>query len=97
MPVLVDLTDADDRKLGQQEVAMIAGLLSRSRSQLGTGRRALMAPDSLTFGLTRMVQAYAEAEGVDFTMAIFRTIEEAREWLRSDDWDARVPAVSETS
>jgi hypothetical protein len=84
MNVLIDLTALDSRKLTEQDLARIAALLSRYRTQLGPGRRAQVATDPLSFGLTRMVQAQAEAEGVDFSAAVFRSREEARAWLRPD-------------
>ncbi len=45
-------------------------------------RLALAAPDDLTYGLMRMSSARADSFGIN--VEIFRTYEEAREWLLTD-------------
>ena len=46
---------------------------------VGPARCALVVPDSFSFGLARMCQAYRENE--EFLMEVFRSEEEARVWL----------------
>ena len=85
MSVLVDATAAETRRLTSSDIEQIANFFAVRRTQLGTGRRAIVTTDDGTFGLTRMWQTLAEANGVEFETRVFRALEEARAWLESGD------------
>lgn len=50
------------------------------------GRRALLAPASVDYGLARMIGSFKDllAQDIKFDVRTFRTYEEALEWLSGD-------------
>lgn len=56
--------------------------LARSRSYAEGARRALVAPRDAAYGLARMFQALHDTAPED--VGVFRTLEEALEWLGRD-------------
>lgn len=50
------------------------------------GRRALLAPTSVNFGLARMISSFKDllAQDIKFDVRTFRTYEEALEWLSGE-------------
>lgn len=72
---LCDLTDVTELHASQ---AFIRDLACMTVFAPGT-RRAFVAPQPLYYGLTRMLQAFAELEGS--TIGVFRSLREAEEWL----------------
>ena len=48
--------------------------------QIQSGRVAIVAPQDLTFGLFRMYEVHRKEERIQ--LSVFRSIEEAREWLK---------------
>lgn len=75
MPQLVDLTEVDHIELSVREVivlAMATPLDSKTR-------RAYVAPSDAVYGTLRAYQA--NAEGAEECSRVFRTLDEARDWL----------------
>lgn len=48
------------------------------------GRTAIFASDDLQYGLGRMAETYADCEDFPYGMGLFRSREEAMDWLLSD-------------
>ena len=79
MNVLMDLTDAH-MDIGYKEMrALIAVLANAPDHRLG--RVAVVAPEPLQFGLSRMYQAIAEGVGIYEDCRVFSEFIEARTWL----------------
>ena len=49
------------------------------------GRTAVVAPKDLQYGLARMSEVFLEAESAPFSFRVFRTRDEALQWLRAAD------------
>lgn len=60
----------------------VVRFLSRSSSYEAGAKRAVVAPDDITFGLARMFQTLHEDAPEE--VRIFRSREEARRWLKLD-------------
>jgi len=80
MNVLYDLTSAD---LGQLSTADLRALADDSRrfEKAAFSSAAIAAPRPLTFGLTRMFEAYAGEIRLADRFTIVETIAEAHAWL----------------
>jgi hypothetical protein len=83
MNLLADVTAVDVAGLTSNDIMRFAELYAEHGTQIGPGRHALVASDPVRFGLSRMWGTYAESSGVEFTSAVFDSVERAREWLRS--------------
>ena len=80
--LIVD-ADADYGALDGHEVRWLQGLVSENARQRGARfRTAFAAAHDLPFGFGRMYEAIAE--GSPETMAVFRSVDEALEWLGVD-------------
>ena len=78
---LWDMTGADMSAITVETMRKIAELAkSRSSSVVG-GRTVLVSSSSLTFGLSRMYEAFAESAGLKSEVRAFSTREEAEKWL----------------
>ena len=49
------------------------------------GKTAIVAPDDVTFGLSRMYGILTEGQGPPFETRSFRSVEEAYQWLLEKD------------
>ena len=48
------------------------------------GRTAIVSPNDLDYGLSRMFETVAELQHVPFEIHVFRNMDEAESWLHSD-------------
>ena len=64
------------------DILAIVNTVQRISVHRTGGRTAVVAPDSLNFGLSRMYAANAECRGVSHSIQVFRLMEEALEWLQ---------------
>jgi hypothetical protein len=71
--LLVDLSRTTDFKVTTDDLRRLAGRFTPERR----GRCAVIAPSDVGFGLSRMIEVYAQNPG----FAVFRTEQQAREWL----------------
>ena len=77
--VLLDVTGAASvRSRSSQELRASAGYFASFED--GIERVAVLATDDLGYGLMRMASTFSEHQGLE--TAVFRTFEEARDWLR---------------
>ena len=83
--VMWDLRNVSDVKLSTEEVIEMAGLDQRTESSSRIdGKTAIVASQDLIFGLGRMFQSLSEFNAVPFDVMIFRSINEAQDWLDDD-------------
>lgn len=79
--LLWDMTHADISGLSYEEVYKIAELpLHRPERRRG-GKNAIVAPDHLTFGLSRIYETVTDLLDQPFETRVFRSREEACAWL----------------
>ena len=78
--VLTDLRRVDHYDLDPDDIRTVAAANAGLHESLPPGRRlALVSPKDAVYGLLRMFQALSE--GQNLNVQVFRTIEEAVEWL----------------
>ena len=82
--VMWDLTHAQLGDISSEDVKQIATVPRQSLEPRTEGKTAIVAPDDLAFGLSRMYQNASMTEALPFQIKIFREYEEARQWLTED-------------
>lgn len=81
--VLWDLSEADVSSIRSGEIEALArGVISSSHSRNG-GKNAIVSPNDISFGLSRVYQSFAEMKDQMTTTKVFRSEKEALEWLKS--------------
>ena len=78
---IVDFTAVDDWQITSDGVRAIAEQDRRAAEVNPTMLIAVAGSKDVTFGLSRMWQAYADP--APFKTEVFRTVEECHEWIRS--------------
>jgi hypothetical protein len=83
---LVDFTGVEKVDIGPQDVAQLAEMAIFSPAS----RRAIIAPDPLIFGFSRMYGVYRELAG-EKGVRVFRTRREAERWIERPE-EPQAPA-----
>ena len=80
---IMDMTDVVEIAApSSQRVRDLAAVSAGMDTRTGTAKFAIVAPGDLAYGLGRMFQSYRELdERSTKQVAVFRTMEEAREWI----------------
>lgn len=79
--VLWDMTNADVNRISTQEVNKIADLpLYKAERRMG-GKNAIVAPDQLAYGLSRIYETVVGLQNQPFETRVFRNLEDACAWL----------------
>ena len=78
-PQLVDARDAQ-LDLSTEDVRSLAALVGQLRSTGGTSRTAFVAQQDFAYGMARMYAALGVRDDPGF--AVFRSLDEAKSWLR---------------
>lgn len=82
--VVWDLTNGSAGKLMPINIEHIAELvLQHAHVRIG-GKAAIVAPNDLNYGMSRMFNTYAELGSIPFETQIFRTLSEAGLWMGVD-------------
>ncbi len=84
MDILIDLRETNSRQRSSGILHQLARFVRERFRDVNTRRKvAVVAPGSLSFGLARMYQAFADSVPWDF--AVFRTADDAFAWLSVPD------------
>jgi hypothetical protein len=88
---LWDLTGADFSQINGDDMQEIAEFVKQNAPREIYGRIALVSASSLAFGLARMFEALTDHAGLPVKMNVFRSLEEAEEWVSavSDEDEAK--------
>ena len=82
--ILWDFSDAYPTvSFGSDDMKQIAELVKRTIGSLTGGRTAFVAASDLMFGVLRMYKTYLAFEISVHETNVFRTLEEAHQWLES--------------
>jgi hypothetical protein len=81
MTILFDTVALAGDALTNSELYAIARSAGELEAQLAPSPIAVVVPDPLAFGQTRLAHSYADAEGV-FSLRVFYSVEAAEAWLR---------------
>ena len=79
--VVWDLADANVSALSAADVQMVAEHTAARAHSRTDGKTALVAPKDIGFGLSRMFQVFADLADHQSEVKVFRTREEALEWI----------------
>jgi hypothetical protein len=66
-------------------LAKIFSHLSTQKEKRPAGKTAIVAPDDLRFGMSRIAEAFAEMEKLPWEMKAFRSIDTAINWLAAGE------------
>jgi hypothetical protein len=81
MPVIWDLRNVDLTDFSTLDIRRVASGIFSTQEERGSDYKvALVADDDLAYGLSRMYAVYADQLPLNAT--VFRTMEEALEWIR---------------
>jgi Ca2+-binding EF-hand superfamily protein len=82
--VLWDLREAkSDGKIISNDLEKIARFVKKNQSLSSHGKVALVASSDLAFGLSRTYEAFAQIEGISYSVRVFRSMEGAVKWLET--------------
>ncbi len=81
--VLWDLSEADVSSIKTPDIEILVhGVVRNAHSREG-GRNAIVSPNDVSFGLSRVYQSFAEMKDQMTSTRVFRTEAEALDWLKS--------------
>jgi len=80
--ILWDLSSADTSELRTDDIQGIASFVKRRAHSRVGGKTAIVAGGDLSFGLSRIYEAYAAMEGQQSEVRTFRSVDEAKQWLK---------------
>jgi hypothetical protein len=83
MNLLADLRELETDAFSGDDVRSVVALYRRASEQLGNGRCAIVMSKLASFGLARMWELYSK-DTIGLRVGVFRSIDEAREWLESE-------------
>jgi hypothetical protein len=79
--VIWDWTESDPSRLTAFDVELLAGFPARYTDLREGGKTAMVAPDNLSFGISRMFQTFGQMNGLPFTVRVFHSIGDAFLWI----------------
>ena len=79
--ILWDLTRAGISSYKTEHIIALVRKVKQYHHLRKGGKTAMVISKDLNYGLTRMYQAHAEGEELDFEIRVFRDMEKAKEWL----------------
>jgi hypothetical protein len=83
--VLWDVTGGTVGAISNDDFRQIAEQMKNYTSKRKHGKTAFVVKSDLDFGLGRMYGAFAEIEDLPVAYRTFRTVEEAKKWIFSDN------------
>jgi hypothetical protein len=78
---LWDLREADLTEISTEDIESLARMMKETLPDELSGKTAIVVTGDLGFGLGRAYEAYADVTKQPEDIMVFRTIEEAHEWL----------------
>ena len=79
--VLWDLTEADFSEIQTGHLRDFAAQTKPLAEARKGGKTAIVSENALEFGMSRMLEAFYDFEGVPFEVQTFHTIDKAMQWL----------------
>ena len=81
MKVLWDLSKSDVSSLTTTEIQGVAFTSRKLANMRKGGKTAIVAPENITYGLSRKYELLTNTQNLPFETQAFRTTEEAYQWL----------------
>jgi hypothetical protein len=79
--VVWNWTGSDPSHLTVTELERLASFPARYRDHRRGAKTAMVAPDDLAFGISRMFQTFGELNSLPFTLKVFHTLDDAFLWI----------------
>jgi len=85
--ILLDFSHREENSLilTSEDLAKLFNHLKTKKVNRAAGKTAIVAPDDLRYGMSRMAEAFAEIEKLPWEMKAFRSMDEAINWLESNE------------
>jgi hypothetical protein len=81
--VLWDLREAEPGgKILSSDLEKMARFVKENQSIRRRGKVAVVASSDLAYGLARTYEAFAEIEGISYSVRVYRSMEDAFNWLK---------------
>jgi hypothetical protein len=78
---LWDFVRGDHRLITSDHILELVQKMKERSYLRQDGKTAIVTHKDADFGMTRMLQAYAESQKIEFEIEVFKDIEKAKEWL----------------
>lgn len=82
---LWDLSDADLSEMDPDQLKGVADFTKGYAPDSVRGKTALVSSKDHSFGYSRMYSVFSEMAGVNVDIQVFRSLEDALEWIKHDD------------
>jgi hypothetical protein len=79
--VIWNWTGSDPSRLTTLDLEQLASFPARYSDLRKGGKTAMVAPDDLSFGISRMFQTFGDMKGLPFSVRVFHSLGEAFAWL----------------
>ena len=73
--------ESDPSQLTPTDLERLANLPVRHSGLRQDGKTAMVAPDDLSFGISRMFETFGEPESLPFTLKVFHNLGDALKWI----------------
>ena len=83
--VLWDFRKASLARISTKEIEAVLYYVQRHVEKRKGGKTAVLVSKNLEYGISRMVQALTEIKDIPLKIEIFRSIEEAIQWLGKEE------------
>ncbi len=83
--VLWDFRKASLARISTKEIEAVLYYVQRHVEKRKGGKTAVLVSKNLEYGISRMVQALTEIKDIPLKIEIFRSIEEAMQWLGKEE------------
>jgi hypothetical protein len=83
--ILWDLSSASMKEVSKETVRAALNIIQINKSNRQPGKTAIVTPSDLEYGMARMFQIMSNADDLPFNVGVFRTLEEARQWMLSEE------------
>jgi len=83
--IVWDFSDASVEGISSSFVRRLAKEVRELGAIRPGGKSAVVAPKDLIFGLARMFQIMTDEKGFPFTIKVFRSFDEAMQWLLANE------------
>jgi hypothetical protein len=85
LPTKLTIWDARQTELAQLGAPAWRGMAKKTKDRFSPlkrgGKSAMVVARSVDFGIGRMLEAFADIEGVEFEFKVFQNMEPAMDWL----------------
>jgi len=82
--LLWDFRNADFRRITSEDVGFMADYVQEHGHLRAGGKTAWVVSNALEFGMLRMAEAFGEIRKLPFEIKLFRSMDEAIQWLDED-------------